>query len=539
MSSKRNKKDLDEELSSSEEEVDVKKNVKKAQNAPAKKAVKKDESIESSDEDVNMLKGKSNRKLPQKKKVPPKKEESDDDDDDSEEDVKPKKANVTAGKKIQPKKEESSDDDDSEEEDKPKKGVTTKKAPAKKESSSEDDDSDEDDKPKKAAPAKKAPVKKEESSDDDDDESEEPPKKAAPAKKAPVKKEESSDDDDDDSEDDLPKKPVKKTPAKKEESSDDDDDDSEEEPPKKAAPAKKTQAKKEESSDEDDDDDEDDEPKKPAPAAKKAPAKKEESSDDDDEDDDEEDKKPKKEDEDAEDEVPPEAFEELFVRNLSFKTTEESLANFFMKFGDVEVARILTDKSTGKSRGIAFVKFYEKKAAYEAMKSKDDLNLDSRQLQIRYSNDKSYQSGQASAGDKKPSYQGDRHSIFVGNLSFKCNENSIRKHFSSCGNVVDIRLAKRDDGKLKGFAHVDFDSEEGVQKALELNGKELDGRPLKIDVSTPKQGGGNRGGNRGGRGGRGGNRGGNVDPLAKAKKSGAIIAPSESKVKTFDDSDDE
>ena len=537
MSSKRNKKDLDEELSSSEEEVDVKKNVKKAQNAPAKKAVKKDESIESSDEDVNMLKGKNNRKLPQKKKVPPKKEESDDDDDDSEEDVKPKKTNVTAGKKVQPKKEESSDDDDSEEDVKPKKGVTTKKAPAKKESSSEDDDSDEDDKPKKAAPAKKAPVKKEESSDDDDDESEEPPKKAAPAKKAPVKKEESSDDDDD-SEDDLPRKPVKKVPAKKEESSDDDDD-SEEEPPKKAAPAKKTQAKKEESSD-DDDDDEDDEPQKPAPAAKKAPAKKEESSDDDDEDDDEEeDKKPKKEDEDAEDEVPPEAFEELFVRNLSFKTTEESLANFFMKFGDVEVARILTDKSTGKSRGIAFVKFYEKKAAYAAMKSKDDLNLDSRQLQIRYSNDKSYQSSQASASDKKPSYQGDRHSIFVGNLSFKSNENSIRKHFSSCGNVVDIRLAKRDDGKLKGFAHVDFDSEEGVQKALELNGKELDGRPLKIDVSTPKQGGGNRGGNRGGRGGRGGNRGGNVDPLAKAKKSGAIIAPSESKVKTFDDSDDE
>ena len=71
--SKRNKKDLDEELSSSEDEVEVTKNVKKAQNVPGKKAVKKDESIESSDEDVNMLKGKSNRKLPQKKKLPPKK----------------------------------------------------------------------------------------------------------------------------------------------------------------------------------------------------------------------------------------------------------------------------------------------------------------------------------------------------------------------------------------------------------------------------------------------------------------------------------
>ena len=252
---------------------------------------------------------------------------------------------------------------------------------------------------------------------------------------------------------------------------------------------KKVSSKKEESESESE---EDVKPKKDSPV-KKAPIKSGSSLDDKDE----ADKKPKKEDENIDINLPPEVYEELFVRNLSFITTEESLANYFKKFGDVEAVRILTDKSTGKSRGIAFVKFYEKKSAYAAMQSSYNLNLDSRQLQIRYSNDISY----------KPSHQSERHSIFVGNLSFISNENSIKEYFSSCGNIVDIRLAKGDDGKLKGFAHVDFDSEEGVQKALKLNGKEYNGRQLKIDTCTPKQG----------RGGVGimSTFGGNVNPFTK------------------------
>ena len=98
-------------------------------------------------------------------------------------------------------------------------------------------------------------------------------------------------------------------------------------------------------------------------------------------------------------------------------------------------------------------------------------------------------------------------------------------------------MAKNEHVKMKGFAHVYFDSKEAVDKAIEKNGEMLGGRELRIDASTSKGGHGNK---RGGfQRGRGRARGGNVDPLEKAKKTGAVITGGESKVVKFEDSDDD
>lgn len=91
----------------------------------------------------------------------------------------------------------------------------------------------------------------------------------------------------------------------------------------------------------------------------------------------------------------------------------------------------------------------------------------------------------------------------------------MKNFFSSCGVVVDARIAQQ-DGRSRGFGHVEFADKNGVEKALKKAGEEIDGRPIKVDVAATrgKDGGNshgnNRGGNRGGRGGfGGGNRGGN------------------------------
>jgi nucleolin len=99
---------------------------------------------------------------------------------------------------------------------------------------------------------------------------------------------------------------------------------------------------------------------------------------------------------------------------------------------------------------------------------------------------------------------------------------------------------------MKGFAHVDFETPEGAQKAIEKNGIDFEGRALKVDASQAKSGGGagGRGGFGGGRGGgfgggRGGGRGGfgrgGGDPMQRAQKSGAIINSGTKNVTTFED----
>lgn len=196
----------------------------------------------------------------------------------------------------------------------------------------------------------------------------------------------------------------------------------------------------------------------------------------------------------------------------------------------------MKDKNSNKSKGVGFCKFYSADDAAKAMEDKDNLNLGGRNIGISYSNEKK-DTQQTNTFKKDTNYNGPVYSIFVGNLSFKATEATIEKMFKSCGQVKDVRIAKK-DGKSRGFAHVDFDSEEAVEKAMKLSGTKLDGREVRVDRAQqgPKKTGGNKGGfNKGGfkKG---------VDNMTKAMKSGAIISAGSSekpKVQKFEESDDD
>jgi cold-inducible RNA-binding protein len=109
--------------------------------------------------------------------------------------------------------------------------------------------------------------------------------------------------------------------------------------------------------------------------------------------------------------------------------------------------------------------------------------------------------------------------LFVGNLSFNTTENELQDTFAAHGTVVEANLMMdRMTGRPRGFGFVTMSSPEEAQKAIDaLNGQQLDGRALTVNVARPREerpaggGGGGRGPRReygGGGGGRGGDRGG-------------------------------
>jgi RNA recognition motif-containing protein len=103
--------------------------------------------------------------------------------------------------------------------------------------------------------------------------------------------------------------------------------------------------------------------------------------------------------------------------------------------------------------------------------------------------------------------------LFVGNLSFNTTENDLQDAFAAHGTVVEANLMMdRATGRPRGFAFITMSTPEEAQKAIEaLNGKELDGRALTVNVARPREersGGGGGGGRRGYSGGRGGGGGG-------------------------------
>lgn len=99
-----------------------------------------------------------------------------------------------------------------------------------------------------------------------------------------------------------------------------------------------------------------------------------------------------------------------------------------------------------------------------------------------------------------------RSKLYVGNFTYDTTESTIEALFAPHGTVTSVALiTDRDSGRAKGFGFVEMGSDEEAQAAKSaLDGHDLDGRALKVDVAKerePRSGGGNRGGGYGGGGG--------------------------------------
>jgi RNA recognition motif-containing protein len=111
--------------------------------------------------------------------------------------------------------------------------------------------------------------------------------------------------------------------------------------------------------------------------------------------------------------------------------------------------------------------------------------------------------------------------LFVGNLSFNTTENDLQDAFAAHGTVMEANLMMdRMTGRPRGFGFITMSTPEEAEKAIEaLNGADLDGRALTVNIARPREersggggggggGGGRRGGGGGGYGGGGGGGGG-------------------------------
>jgi len=96
--------------------------------------------------------------------------------------------------------------------------------------------------------------------------------------------------------------------------------------------------------------------------------------------------------------------------------------------------------------------------------------------------------------------------LYVGNLSFQTTQQDLEELFGQVGQVESVSLVTdRDTGQSRGFAFVEMATKEEAQAAIQtLDGRDVDGRALKVNEARAKEDRGGRGGFGGGRGGFGG-----------------------------------
>jgi RNA recognition motif-containing protein len=78
--------------------------------------------------------------------------------------------------------------------------------------------------------------------------------------------------------------------------------------------------------------------------------------------------------------------------------------------------------------------------------------------------------------------------LYIGNLSFNTTEDGLRDAFGQFGDITDIYVAMdRETGRPRGFAFITFSNADESSAAISgMDGKELDGRNLKVNEAKPK-----------------------------------------------------
>jgi len=78
--------------------------------------------------------------------------------------------------------------------------------------------------------------------------------------------------------------------------------------------------------------------------------------------------------------------QKVYVGNLSYNTTEDTLRTLFAEYGEIESVNLITDRDSGRPKGFAFVEMSTEQAAREAISALNGKSVDDREIKVDKAN---------------------------------------------------------------------------------------------------------------------------------------------------------
>lgn len=183
----------------------------------------------------------------------------------------------------------------------------------------------------------------------------------------------------------------------------------------------------------------------------------------------------------------PEPVEEvkIFVGNLPFDVDSEKLASLFDQAGTVEVAEVIYNRVTDRSRGFGFVTMSTLEEVEKAVEMFSGYELNGRVLTV---NKAAPKGAQPERPPRPPRSFGSSLRVYVGNLPWDVDNARLEQIFSEHGKVEDARVVyDRETGRSRGFGFVTMASETDMNDAIAaLDGQSLDGRAIRVNVAEDR-----------------------------------------------------
>ncbi|XP_077626895.1 RNA-binding protein 28 [Crocuta crocuta] len=187
----------------------------------------------------------------------------------------------------------------------------------------------------------------------------------------------------------------------------------------------------------------------------------------------------------------------LFVGRLPPSARSEQLEELFSQVGPVKQCFVVTEKGSKACRGFGYVTFSMLEDVQKALKEITTfegckINVTVAKKKLRK---KSKEKGENEVSEspkkelkpKKPKVADKKARLIIRNLSFKCSEDDLKTVFAQYGAVLEVNIPRKPDGKMRGFAFVQFKNLLEAGKALKsMNMKEIKGRTVAVDWAVAK-----------------------------------------------------
>ncbi|NWI17835.1 RBM19 protein, partial [Crypturellus soui] len=183
----------------------------------------------------------------------------------------------------------------------------------------------------------------------------------------------------------------------------------------------------------------------------------------------------------------------LFIKNLNFATTEDTLKEIFSKVGAVKSCTISKKKDKAGallSMGFGFVEYKKPESAQKALRQLQGCSVDDHKLEVKIS-ERALRPTVKSSRKKQTVKKQTTSKILVRNIPFQASVREIRELFSTFGELKTVRLPKKvaGTGKHRGFGFVDFLTKQDAKKAFNAlcHSTHLYGRRLVLEWADTEE----------------------------------------------------
>jgi nucleolin len=185
----------------------------------------------------------------------------------------------------------------------------------------------------------------------------------------------------------------------------------------------------------------------------------------------------------------------LYVGNLPWTCDSAQLAEICQDIGVVEAVEVIYDQESGRSRGFAFVTMASEADAQAVINALDGNDMGGRPLRVNYPQPRGDRPRfERSERSERGAFGGERrrednpNKLFVGNLTWGCDDGALHQLFSDYGRVVDAKVVyDRETGRSRGFGFVTLENASEVNSAIKkLDGADFDGRQLRVNLAGDK-----------------------------------------------------